>query len=58
MFEGLKAGNAVLDAIHKVRVWRVGLMGQEMPLEKVEMLMLETAEAQETADVCFPSTKS
>ncbi|TMW64312.1 hypothetical protein Poli38472_012934 [Pythium oligandrum] len=37
VFEGLKAGNSVLDAIHK-----------EMSVEAVENLMLETEEAQET----------
>ncbi|KAJ0398826.1 hypothetical protein P43SY_004957 [Pythium insidiosum] len=37
VFEGLKAGNSVLDAIHK-----------EMSVEAVQNLMLETEEAQET----------
>ncbi|OQR99334.1 hydroxymethylglutaryl-CoA lyase, mitochondrial precursor [Thraustotheca clavata] len=39
IFQGLKAGNAVLDAIHK-----------EMTVEAVEDLMLETQEAQAHAD--------
>ncbi|EQC28146.1 hypothetical protein SDRG_14103 [Saprolegnia diclina VS20] len=39
IFEGLKAGNSVLDAIHK-----------EMTIEAVEDLMLETQEAQAHAD--------
>ncbi|KAF0690593.1 Aste57867_18040 [Aphanomyces stellatus] len=39
IFEGLKAGNSVLDAIHK-----------EMTVEAVEDLMLETQEAQQLAD--------
>lgn len=40
VFEGLKAGNSILNAIHK-----------EMTVEAVENLMLETEEAQETANV-------
>ncbi|RHY25616.1 hypothetical protein DYB25_012343, partial [Aphanomyces astaci] len=39
IFEGLKAGNSVLDAIHK-----------EMTVEAVEDLMLDTQEAQARAD--------
>ncbi|KAF1318534.1 Hydroxymethylglutaryl-coa lyase, mitochondrial precursor, partial [Globisporangium splendens] len=39
VFEGLKAGNSILNAIHK-----------EMTVEAVENLMLETEEAQETAN--------
>ncbi|TYZ62475.1 hypothetical protein PybrP1_005596 [[Pythium] brassicae (nom. inval.)] len=39
VFEGLKAGNSLLNAIH-----------QEMSVEAVENLMLETEEAQETAN--------
>ncbi|KAK1944753.1 Hydroxymethylglutaryl-CoA lyase [Phytophthora citrophthora] len=39
VFEGLKAGNSILNAIHK-----------EMTVEAVEELMLETEEAQATAN--------
>ncbi|ETV94728.1 hypothetical protein H310_11695 [Aphanomyces invadans] len=39
IFEGLKAGNSVLDAVHK-----------EMTVEAVEELMLDTHEAQARAD--------
>lgn len=46
VFEGLKAGNSILNAIH-----------QEMSVEAVENLMLETEEAQETANVRLSSNR-
>ncbi|RLN50835.1 hypothetical protein BBJ29_003551 [Phytophthora kernoviae] len=45
VFEGLKAGNSILNAIHK-----------EMTVEAVEELMMETEEAQATANVLCSSS--
>ncbi|KAG7381402.1 3-hydroxymethyl-3-methylglutaryl-CoA lyase [Phytophthora pseudosyringae] len=57
VFEGLKAGNSILNAIHKsmlvvarrltIASW---VLMQEMTVEAVEELMLETEEAQATAN--------